>query len=97
MNGIAPTGEGVRLTVQVQPRARRSEMAGLHGDALKIRIAAPPVDGEANAELIRFLAEALMVPRGAVSLRSGAGSRRKVVDVAGLEAGVAEARLFPQD
>ena len=48
-----------RLIVHVQPRAKRSEVVGRHGDAIKVRLAAPPVDGAANEELVRFLAEAL--------------------------------------
>jgi hypothetical protein len=75
-----------RLTLHVQPRARRTEVAGLHGAALKIRLAAPPVDGAANDELVRFLAEQLGVPRRAVRLVAGAGARRKVVVVDGVAA-----------
>jgi uncharacterized protein (TIGR00251 family) len=71
------------LTLHVQPGARRTEAAGLHGDALRLRLAAPPVDGKANAELIRFLAEAFDVPRRSVSLISGETSRRKQVAVTG--------------
>ncbi|MGN2390626.1 DUF167 domain-containing protein [Pelomicrobium sp. G1] len=69
------------LSVYVQPGARRTEVAGFHGDALKIRVAAPPVEGQANAELIRFLAEALDVPVCRVRIASGAGARRKRVEV----------------
>ncbi len=72
------------LVVHVAPRARATGVAGRHGDAIKIRIAAPPVDGAANAELLRFLAERLGVPRGAVAIVSGAGARRKTVEIAGL-------------
>jgi len=71
--------------VHVAPRARRTEIAGRHGDAIRVRIAAAPVDGAANAELARFLAERLGVPRGAVEIVSGAGGRRKTVEIAGLE------------
>ncbi len=75
-----------RLTLHVQPRARRTEVAGLHGAALKVRLAAPPVDGAANDELVRFVAERLGVPRRAVRLVAGAGARRKVVEVDGVAA-----------
>ncbi|OLC02630.1 MAG: hypothetical protein AUH78_23665 [Gemmatimonadetes bacterium 13_1_40CM_4_69_8] len=74
-----------RIVVHVAPRARRTEVAGRHGDAIRVRIAAAPVDGAANAELARFLAERLGVPRGAVAIVSGAGGRRKTVEIAGLE------------
>lgn len=71
------------LTLHVQPGAKKTEVAGLHGDALKLRLAAPPVDGKANAALLAFLAERLALPKGALVLRSGQTSRRKVVDIAG--------------
>ena len=57
MTFIEPTEAGCRIRIPVQPRASRTEIAGPHGNAIKIRVAAPPVDGLANAELIRFLAE----------------------------------------
>jgi hypothetical protein len=69
------------LEVHAQPGARLTEVAGTHGDALKIRLAAPAVDGKANAELLRFLAEAFGVPRRNVTLIRGAGGRRKTVRV----------------
>ena len=68
----------------MQPRASRTEMAGRHGDALKVRLAAPPVDGAANEALVRFLADQLGVPRSAVRLESGAGGRAKVIAVEGI-------------
>jgi uncharacterized protein (TIGR00251 family) len=73
------------LRILVQPRASRSEIVGPHGDALKVRIAAPPVEGAANEELIRLLAKTYDVPRSAVSIISGHGSRRKVVEIAGVD------------
>jgi hypothetical protein len=66
------------------PRARRTGIAGRHGDAIRIRLAAPPVDGAANTELVRFLAERLRVPRSAVAIRGGATGRRKTVSVTGV-------------
>lgn len=74
---------GITLTLHVQPGARKSELAGLHGDALKIRLAAPPVDGKANAALIAFIAERLGLPKSAVTLKSGQSSRRKVLEASG--------------
>ncbi len=70
------------LTLHVQPGAKKTELVGEHGDALKLRLAAPPVDGKANAALLAFVAERLGVARSAVSLKSGQTSRRKVVEVA---------------
>ena len=74
-------GDALLLTLHVQPGASRTEVAGLHGDALRIRLAAPPVDGKANAELVRFLAEAFGVPRRQVTLVRGDTSRLKVVRI----------------
>lgn len=71
------------ITLHVQPGAKRSEIAGRHGDALKVRIAAPAVDNKANAALIEFLSEALDVPKSAVTIRRGATGRSKVMEVAG--------------
>lgn len=73
----------VVLTIHVQPGASRSEVVGDHGDALKIRLAAPPVDGKANAALTAFVARVLDVPRSQVELISGTGSRQKRVRVTG--------------
>jgi uncharacterized protein len=87
---IKPAGDGVRLRLRVQPRASRNEVVGVYGDALRVRLTAPPVDGAANEALIRFLAERLGVSRAAVRLVSGASSRAKVVEVSGL--GAAEVR-----
>ena len=70
-------------------------MVGVHGTALAVRLAARPVDGAANQELIRLLADALSVPRSAVSVRSGAQSRTKRLHVAGIDPATARARLAP--
>lgn len=75
-------GDGkITLTLHIQPGAKKTEVAGLYGDALKIRLAAPPVDGKANAALIGFVAERLQLAKSAVSLKSGQTSRRKVLEV----------------
>ncbi|HVE78429.1 MAG TPA: DUF167 family protein [Gemmatimonadaceae bacterium] len=76
---------GIRLKVHVQPRASRSGIEGTHGDALKVRLAAPPVDGAANEALAALLADALGVARRAVRVVAGATSRAKVVEVDGVE------------
>ena len=75
-------GEGrITLTLHIQPGAKKTEVSGLHGDALKIRLAAPPVDGKANSALIQFVADRLGLAKSAVSLKSGQASRRKVLEV----------------
>jgi uncharacterized protein len=81
---------GVRFAVHVQPRASRTEIAGIHGEALKVRLSAPPVDGAANEALVDFLSERFAVPRRSVTIVSGAQSRAKIVEIDGLTA--AEAR-----
>ena len=75
-------GAAVVLSLHVQPGAKQTAVAGRHGDALKIRLAAPPVDGKANAGLRRFLADAFGVPLSNVALVRGDTSRAKVVRIA---------------
>lgn len=74
-------GGAVVLTLHVQPGASRTEVAGMHGDALKVRLAAPPVEGRANDALRRYLADAFGVPMRNVVIERGETSRRKVVRV----------------
>lgn len=74
----------VRIAVHIQPRARRTELAGRYGSAIKIRVAAPPVDHAANEALLAFVAERLGVHRRDVRLISGATSRRKVLEIDGV-------------
>lgn len=74
-------GDVLSLTLHVQPGAKRSEVAGLHGEALKLRLAAPPVEGKANEALMRFLAELFSVPLRNIELKQGAQSRHKVVRI----------------
>ncbi|WP_447979221.1 DUF167 domain-containing protein [Candidatus Nitrospira bockiana] len=90
---IHQTPDGVILTVHVQPNAARSEYAGLHGDAVKIRIAAPPVEGAANEAVRRFLSERLGVPLRRVTLLAGQTGRRKRIKLIGVHAKEVTARL----
>ena len=73
----------ITLTLHVQPGAKRCEIAGLHGEALKIRLAAPPIDGRANEALLKFIAEIFAVPLRNVELLHGSQSRHKVVAITG--------------
>jgi hypothetical protein len=91
---IQSVAGGILIDVRVVPRAGRSGFAGAHGDALRVRLHASPVDGAANAELIDVVAAALDVPRRAVSIVSGEHSRQKRVRVSGTDAATAEARLL---
>ena len=93
MPWITQQDGGVLLTLRVVPRAARSEVGAPLGDALKIRLQAPPVDGKANAALIEFLAEALGIPRRSVRLVAGTTSRAKRVMVTGLSAADVRRRL----
>jgi uncharacterized protein len=80
--GVAPTT--VRIGVRVLPRAKRTEIAGRRGAAILVRLAAPPVDGAANAALVAFLADRLGLPQRQVTIARGAASRDKVVAIDGL-------------
>ena len=82
---------GVRFSVHVQPRASRTEFAGIHGTALKVRLHAPPVDGAANDELINLIAKSLGVARHSVRIVAGQSSRGKTVEVDGISAASVEA------
>jgi len=75
--------------VHIVPRARATAVAGRHGDALKIRVAAPPLNGAANEELIRFLVSRLGLPRNAITITAGQSGRRKTVSITGMESATA--------
>lgn len=95
MNWLRASGGDVLLTLHIQPGAKKTEVAGPHGLALKIRLAAPPVDGKANEALITFLAERLGITKARLSLVSGQASRSKRVAVTAITAAEVEERLFP--
>jgi uncharacterized protein (TIGR00251 family) len=84
----------VTLTLHVQPGARRTEVAGLHGGALKLRLAAPPAEGKANAALVEFVANRLGLPKSAIRLVGGQTSRRKILEIEAAPPDV-EQRLLP--
>ena len=84
---------GAVLEVPVQPRASRSRVVGEHDGRVKIQLAAPPVDGEANAALVEFLARALRVRKADVTIERGETGRRKTVRVVGVTAAQAAAAL----
>ena len=86
MLDVSARASGVRFAVRVQPRASNPGVDGLHGAALKVRLAAPPVEGAANEALVALLADLLAVPRRAVRIVSGRQSRAKVVEVDGIGA-----------
>ena len=90
---VSAAAGGCLVRIHAVPRASLTEVAGVHGDALKVRLAAPPVDGRANATLCEWLADALGVPRGAVAVVSGATSREKALRAAGVAPEAAAAAL----
>jgi len=82
---LTRTTTGWNIAVHVQPGAKRTAVAGAHGERLKIRISAPPVEGRANAAVVAFIAEQLGVPRSQVTVARGQTSRDKLIAVATLE------------
>lgn len=81
---LDPTPNGCRIRIKAQPRASKNEIAGIIGDALKVRITAPPVDSAANQAIRDLLAKKLQVPKSAVELVQGGTSRNKIFSVTGL-------------
>lgn len=81
---VTETKEGVRLEIKVQPRSSRNQMAGVQDGILKIKLTAPPVDGEANLALIEYLSSLLGVPKRSINLIKGETSRNKLVEINGI-------------
>jgi uncharacterized protein (TIGR00251 family) len=84
MDWIRETAKGLLLPVRAVPRASKNEIQGIHGNALKIRLQAPPVEGRANEALIRFLSDVLDIPRSQLSIASGETGRNKAVLITGI-------------
>jgi uncharacterized protein len=84
MIAIHQSEEGVSFSVRVHPRAKKNGITGELGDALKVSLTTPPVEGRANEACIEFFAKLLKVPRSSVTIASGQTSRNKVIRVAGL-------------
>jgi uncharacterized protein (TIGR00251 family) len=82
-----------RIDIYVQPRAARSEVVGLHDGVIKIRLAAPPVDGAANDALVEFLADLFRVRKSSVRVVAGHTSRRKIVEIDGVDEAMVAAKL----
>ncbi|HVP55235.1 MAG TPA: DUF167 domain-containing protein [Candidatus Eisenbacteria bacterium] len=93
MIAIHDTPAGATFQVKVHPRARKNAITGVVGDALKLALTAPPVEGRANEACIGFLAELLNVPRSSVTIAAGESSRQKLIRVAGMRAAQVEATL----
>jgi uncharacterized protein len=86
-------GVSTRLRLRVSPGARGTGVIGRYGQAWKVRVAAPPEAGRANAAIVRLLAETLAVPQEAVKLVSGQSARDKIVELAGIDETLVERRL----
>jgi hypothetical protein len=87
------TASGITFAVKVQPRAKKNSIAGQLGDAVKVTLTAPPVDGRANQACIELFADLLNVSRSAITIISGESSRNKVIRVSGVSAGTLRNKL----
>lgn len=90
---IKESASGVTFAIKVHPRARKDAITGEVGDALKLSLTAPPIEGRANQACIEFFANLLKLPRSSITIASGQGSRNKVIHIAGLSAAELRQRL----
>jgi uncharacterized protein (TIGR00251 family) len=93
MVAIKESASGVTFAVKVHPRARKNAITGVVGDALKLALTAPPIEGKANQAVIEFFADLFAIPRSSVTIASGETSRNKVVRIAALSKAMAEQKL----
>ena len=93
MIAINETASGVTFAIKVQPRSKRNAILGELGDAFKVALTAPPVDGKANQACVEFFSDILRVPRSAVMIAAGETSRNKVIRVLGISAALVRERL----
>lgn len=87
---VEQSREGVTFSVKVHPKAKRERISGLLGDALKLEITAPPIDGKANEACVSFFSKLLKVPRSSVTIAAGLSSRNKVMQITGISAASVE-------
>ena len=90
---VTESAKGLTFSIKVHPRARKNAITGIVGDALKLSLTAPPVEGRANQAVIEFFSDLFQIPRSSVTIASGETSRNKVVRVAGVSRAVVEQRL----
>lgn len=93
MATVKDSTSGVTFAVKIQPRARKNAITGEVGEAIKVGLTAPPVEGRANEAVIRFFADLFEIPRSSVTIASGATSRTKVLRIAGLRREAVQDRL----
>jgi uncharacterized protein (TIGR00251 family) len=91
----SPVAGGVRIAVQITPNAKKTEVVGVHDDALKLKLQAQPIEGRANEALVKFLASQLSVPKSAVTITHGHTNKRKLVEVKGATVEEATKALHP--
>ena len=92
---IKDTPSGATFAVRLHPRAKKNAITGTLGDALKISLTAPPLEGRANEACIEFLADLLKLPRSSITIAAGQASRNKLIRISGVSAADVEARLRP--
>ena len=90
---INDTANGATFAVRLHPRAKKNAITGTLGDALKISLTAPPIEGRANDACIEFLADLLKLPRSSITIAAGQTSRNKLIRISGVSAADVEARL----
>src|ERR1700704_2665339 len=90
---IQESAKGITFAIKVHPRARMNAITGIVGDALKLALTAPPVDGKANQAVIEFFADLFAIPRSSVTIASGETNRNKVIRISGLSRAALEKRL----
>jgi uncharacterized protein (TIGR00251 family) len=90
---VHDTAAGATFTVRLHPRAKKNAITGELGDALKLSLTAPPLEGRANSACIEFLADLLKLPRSSITIAAGQTSRNKIIRVSGMSAAELEARL----
>jgi uncharacterized protein len=90
---VRDTSQGAAFSVKVHPRAKRDAITGEFGDALKLNLTAPPIEGRANEACIEFFAKLLRVPRSSVTIAAGQNSRNKVIRISGMSADEVHKRL----
>ncbi|HLY97588.1 MAG TPA: DUF167 domain-containing protein [Candidatus Angelobacter sp.] len=93
MISVHESAKGITFAVKVHPRARKNAITGTVGDAVKLALMAPPVEGKANQAVIEFFADLFQIPRSSVTIASGETSRNKVVRVSGISRAAVEQRL----
>jgi uncharacterized protein (TIGR00251 family) len=94
--GIRETPSGLDVPLHVQPRARRTELAGWHNGALKLKVQAPPVDNAANQSIVHFFSQLLDIPKSRMAITSGARSRSKILRIQGISRAQFLSQIRPQ-